>query len=192
MDVAQGILMSANDAALIAVCVLGAIVAWDAYWLTRQRQDIPNLGELPNGGFAWTSEGPQEVVRQWGNLASMAAMMALPWALIGASDTSYWYAIIWDILLSLHLISLLIPKRFAVTRTHLFADGQRYDWKKLRLQRRQPARRIMLLRKGWGIFGPLPLGGSQNDLSVARSRIEKVLGLSKDWDIPASETSEEE
>ena len=41
-----------------------------------------------------------------GNLASMAAMMALPWALIGASDTSYWYAIIWDILLSLHLISL--------------------------------------------------------------------------------------
>ncbi|RJU93045.1 MAG: hypothetical protein DWC08_04060 [Candidatus Poseidoniales archaeon] len=192
MDVAQGILMSANDAALIAVCVLGAIVAWDAYWLTRQRQDIPNLGELPNGGFAWTSEGPQEVIRQWGNLASMAAMMALPWALIGASDTSYWYAIIWDILLSLHLISLLIPKRFAVTRTHLFADGQRYDWKRLRLQRRQPARRIMLLRKGWGIFGPLPLGGSQNDLSVARSRIEKVLGLSKDWDIPASETSEEE
>ena len=66
--------MSANDAALIAVCVLGAIVAWDAYWLTRQRQDIPNLGELPNGGFAWTSEGPQEVIRQWGNLASMAAM----------------------------------------------------------------------------------------------------------------------
>tara|TARA_Y100000022_G_C13249243_1_gene376369 strand:- start:966 stop:1544 length:579 start_codon:yes stop_codon:yes gene_type:complete len=192
MDVAQGILMSANDAALIAVCVLGAIVAWDAYWLTRQRQDIPNLGELPNGGFAWTSEGPQEVIRQWGNLASMAAMMALPWALIGASDTSYWYAIIWDILLSFHLISLLIPKRFAVTRTHLFADGQRYDWKRLRLQRRQPARRIMLLRKGWGIFGPLPLGGSQNDLSVARSRIEKALDLSKDWDIPASETSEEE
>ena len=192
MVVAQGMMMSANNAALIAVCVLGAIVAWDAYWLTRQRQDIPILGELQNGGFAWTSEGPQEVIRQWGNLASMAAMMALPWALIGASDTSYWYAIIWDILLSLHLISLLIPKRFAVTRTHLFADGQRYDWKRLRLQRRQPARRIMLLRKGWGIFGPLPLGGSQNDLSVARSRIEKVLGLSKDWDIPASETSEEE
>ena len=46
-----------------------------------------------------------------GNLASMAAMMALPWALIGASDdASYWYAIIWDILLSLHLISLLIRR----------------------------------------------------------------------------------
>ena len=184
--------MSANNAGLIAVCVLGAIVAWDAYWLTRQRQEIPNLGELSNGGFAWTSEGPQEVIRQWGNLASMAAMMALPWALIGASDTSYWYAIIWDILLSLHLISLLIPKRFAVTRTHLFADGQRYDWKRLRLQRRQPARRIMLLRKGWGIFGPLPLGGSQNDLYVARSRIEKALSVSADWDISATEKSEEE
>jgi hypothetical protein len=192
MVVAQGMMMSANNAALIAVCVLGAIVAWDAYWLTRQRQDIPILGELQNGGFAWTSEGPQEVIRQWGNLASMAAMMALPWALIGASDTSYWYAIIWDILLSLHLISLLIPKRFAVTRTHLFADGQRYDWKRLRLQRRQPARRIMLLRKGWGIFGPLPLGGSQNDLTVARSRIEKALSVSADWDISATKKSEEE
>jgi len=192
MVVAQGMMMSANNAALIAVCVLGAIVAWDAYWLTRQRQDIPILGELQNGGFAWTSEGPQEVIRQWGNLASMAAMMALPWALIGASDTSYWYAIIWDLLLSLHLISLLIPKRFAVTRTHLFADGQRYDWKRLRLQRRQPARRIMLLRKGWGIFGPLPLGGSQNDLTVARSRIEKALSVSADWDISATKKSEEE
>ena len=189
---AQEILMSANTAALIAVCVLGAIVAWDAFWLTRQRQDIPHLGELPNGGFAWKSEGPQEVIRQLGNLASMAAMMALPWALLGASDTSYWYAIIWDAFLSLHLISLLIPKRFAVTRTHLFADGQCYDWRRLRLQRRQPARRIMLLRKGWGIFGPLPLGGSQNDLSIARSKIELALDLKHPWDEPSAYFGEEE
>ena len=58
--------------------------------------------------------------RQWGNLASMAAMIALPWALINASNTSYWYGIAWSALLSLHIISLLIPKRYAITRTHLF------------------------------------------------------------------------
>jgi len=111
----------------------------------------------------------------------MAAMIALPWALLGASNTSYWYAIAWDVLLSLHIISLLVPKRYAITRTNLFADGQRYDWNRLRLARRQPARRIMLLRKGWGIFGPLPLGGEQNDLSKARSRIDAVLDSEGEW-----------
>ena len=186
------LILSADTAALFAVILLAGIVAWDAFWLTRQRQDIPQMGELKKGGFDWKSEGPQEVIRQWGNLASMAAMMALPWALLSASDTSIWYAVAWDVLLSLHLISLLIPKRYAVTRTHLFADGQQYDWKRLRLQQRQPARRIMLLRKGWGIFGPLPLGGSQNDLSIARSRIELALDSERDWHASSRPHSEEE
>lgn len=188
----EDLILSADTAALFAVIILAGIVAWDAFWLTRQRQDIPQMGELKKGGFAWKSEGQQEVIRQWGNLASMAAMMALPWALLSASDTSIWYAVVWDALLSLHLISLLIPKRYAVTRTHLFADGQRYDWKRLRLQQRQPARRIMLLRKGWGVFGPLPLGGSQNDLSVARSRIELALDSERKWDPFSRQHSEEE
>ena len=188
----EDLILSADTAALFAVIILAGIVAWDAFWLTRQHQDIPQMGELKKGGFAWKSEGPQEVIRQWGNLASMAAMMALPWALLSASDTSIWYAVVWDALLSLHLISLLIPKRYAVTRTHLFADGQRYDWKRLRLQQRQPARRIMLLRKGWGVFGPLPLGGSQNDLSVARSRIELALDSERKWDPFSRQHSEEE
>ena len=188
----EDLILSADTAALFAVIVLAGIVAWDAFWLTRQRQDIPQMGELKKGGFAWKSEGPQEVIRQWGNLASMAAMMALPWALLSASDTSIWYAVAWDVLLSLHLISLLVPKRYAVTRTHLFADGQRYDWKRLRLQQRQPARRIMLLRKGWGIFGPLPLGGSQNDLSVARARIELALDSEREWTSSPQPHSEEE
>ena len=67
--------------ASMAVAVLFVIVLWDAFWLTRQRLDVPTLGELPNGGFAWESEGAQELIRQWGNLGSMAAMMVLPWGL---------------------------------------------------------------------------------------------------------------
>ena len=189
---AEDLLLSANTVAAAAVFILGLIVAWDAFWLTRQRTDIPTLGELSNGGFAWQSEGPHEVIRQWGNLASMAAMIALPWALIGVSNTSYWYAIVWDTFLSLHIISLLIPKRYAITRTHLFADGQRYSWSRLRLARRQPARRIMLLRQGWGIFGPLPLGGGKNDLSVARSRIEMALDSQSNWSQDGFQQSQEE
>ena len=119
-------------------------------------------------------------------------MIALPWALLEASNTSYWYAIVWDVLLSLHIISLLVPKRYAITRTHLFADGQRYSWNRLRLARRQPARRIMLLRQGWGIFGPLPLGGGQNDLALARSRIDVALDAETHWPQMENKPSEEE
>ena len=160
--------------AIFVIVILATIVLWDAFWLTKQTRDIPKLGELPNGGFAWASEGPQEVIRQWGNLFSMAAMMSLPWPLISISNTPIIYGIIWDILLSLHIIYLLIPKRYAVTSTHLFADGQRYEWKKLRLSKRQPKRRIMLLRKGWGIFGPLPVGGRYHDLAQAKQFMATV------------------
>ena len=38
------------------VLILGAIVAWDAWWLTRQHRDIPQFGQLPNNGYAWKSE----------------------------------------------------------------------------------------------------------------------------------------
>lgn len=166
--------------ATFVIVILAAIVLWDAFWLTKQTRDIPKLGELPNGGFAWASEGPQEVIRQWGNLFSMAAMMSLPWALISLSNTSIIYGIIWDILLALHIIYLLIPKRYAVTSTHLFADGQRYEWKKLRLSKRQPKRRIMLLRKGWGIFGPLPVGGKYHDLEQAKTAIARFYQMGEE------------
>lgn len=164
-------LPSAENVAVVAVVTLGLIVVWDAFWLTKQRSDVPTMGALPSGGFAWQSEGVHEVVRQWGNLGSMAAMMVLPWALLEASNTPVMYAILWDVFLGLHLISLLVPKRYAITSTHLFADGQRYAWERLRLAKRQPRRRIMLLRNGWGPFGPLPLGGDAEAITVARAYI---------------------
>jgi hypothetical protein len=167
-------LPSSEQMAMVAVTVLGLIVVWDAYWLTKQRRDVPTLGALDSGGFAWESEGVHEMVRQWGNLGSMAAMMVLPWALLEASNTPIIYAIVWDVLLGLHLISLLVPKRYAITSTHLFADGQRYPWERLRLARRQPRRRIMLLRNGWGPFGPLPLGGDADALGTAREYLKAM------------------
>ena len=33
----------------------------------------------------------------------------------------------------------------------------------------------MLLRKGWGPFGPLPLGGDRADLDIAAEKIIEVL-----------------
>ena len=142
--------------AQFCVAVLLIIVIWDAYWLTRQRIDIPNLGELPNSGYAWESNQSQEVSRQWANLLTMGAMMILPWMLAELSNTPTIWVWIWDVLLAFHVVSLLIPKRYAITSTHLFADGQKYEWSRLKLAKKQPKKRVMLLRKGWGPFGPLP------------------------------------
>ena len=47
------------------------------------------------------------------------------------SNTPIIYVLLWDLLLGLHIISLLVPKRYAITSTHLFADGQRYEWGRL-------------------------------------------------------------
>ncbi len=160
--------------AQVCVIILGIIVAWDAWWLTRQRLDIPEIGELPNG-YAWESNQSEEVSRQWANLMTLAAMMVLPWMLAELSDTPIIYVWIWDLLLALHLISLLVPKRYAITPTHLFADGQRYEWNRLKLAKKQPKKRIMLLRKGWGPFGPLPLGGKRSELAKATDLIVSIL-----------------
>jgi len=90
---------------------------------------------------------------------------------LSASNTPILYAILWDVFLGLHLVSLLVPKRYAVTPTHLFADGQRYEWSRLKMPTKQPKSRIMLLRMGWGPFAPLPLGGQYHDLEIAKQRI---------------------
>ena len=43
---AEPLLLSANTVAASAVFVLGLIVAWDAYWLTRQRTDTVSYTHL--------------------------------------------------------------------------------------------------------------------------------------------------
>jgi hypothetical protein len=47
----------------------------------------------------------------------------------------------------------------------------------------------MLLRKGWGIFGPLPLGGDRHDLSIARLQIENMISVKQ---LPSSDFEESE
>ena len=75
---------------------------------------------------------------------------------------------------------LSFVKRYAITQTHLFADGQRYEWKRLKLSKSKTKRRIILLRKGWGIFAPLPVGGNYHDLAEAKSRILQILNPSEE------------
>ena len=108
-------LPNADFFAALVVFSLSIIVLWDGWMIWRSTKEIPSLGNLANGGFAWSSISNQEAFRQWGNLFSMAAMMVLPWSLASVTDTSIYWLIIWDVLLAIHLISLLVPKRYAVT-----------------------------------------------------------------------------
>ena len=48
-------LPSAESFAFFVILVLAGIVLWDAFWLTKQKSDVPTFGELPNGGYAWAS-----------------------------------------------------------------------------------------------------------------------------------------
>ena len=116
-------LPNAESVAIAMVLILGAIVAWDAWWLTRQHRDIPEFGHLPNNGFAWKSERNDEMFRQWANLGSMAAMMALPWGFASFSNTPIFYVILWDVLLG---FAYHLPSRSQTICSYLNASFCRW------------------------------------------------------------------
>ena len=44
-------LPTAESFALFVIIILASIVIWDAFWLTKQKRDVPSFGELPGGGL---------------------------------------------------------------------------------------------------------------------------------------------
>lgn len=161
--------------------IVGMVVIWDIWLLWRRYDSIPEVGPLPNGGHAWSSTFEQEVARHWSSILALTFMMGAPWVLAATTNTSTFVVIIFDVLLFIHLIGMILPKRYAVTKTHLFCDGQRHEWDNLRLAIKQPRGRILLQRKGWSIFAPLPLGAGPSDLSIARSWIAAALSGNEEW-----------
>jgi hypothetical protein len=119
-------------------------------------------------------------------------MMAAPWILAETTQTSVWLVVVFDILLGIHMAGMVIPKRYAASRTHLFCDGQKHEWEGLRLALKQPRGRILLHRKGWSIFAPLPLGGQAGDLSHARSWISAAMKGTEEWNLMCNEHRNEE
>jgi len=160
-----------NSVALIIVIIVSFIVLYDIWALYRNRHRVPLLGHLTNGGYAWSSSISDELKRNGPNILTMLTMIGLPWLLANKSGTNEIYIIIFDVLLSIHLISLLIPKRYAVTRTNLFADGHSYSWDYFNKLKWKKSQRLILQRKGWWLFAPLPLGGTSTDLQQVADRI---------------------
>ena len=160
-----------NAVALTIVIIVALIVLYDVWALYSNRHRVPLLGYLTNGGYAWSSSVADELRRNGPNILTMLTMIGLPWLLANKSGTNEIYIVLFDILLFIHLISLLIPKRYAITRTHLFADGHSYSWNYFRELKWKKSQRLILQRKGWWLFAPLPLGGTDLDLKEAASRI---------------------
>jgi len=115
-------------------------------------------------------------------------MMALPWPFVEISSTPIYSVIVFDILLGLHCVWLMLPKRYAISKTHLFADGFQYSWDMLRWVNWDGGNRIVLQRKGWWIFAPMPLGGSLTDLEQVSARIEALQG--DEWHLFVSDSEE--
>ncbi len=163
-----------------ALLLIAAIVGIDATRLLRMGSQVPILGDLPRGGWAWESDGEGEWRRHWSHLLALAVMMVVPWAMQDLFSIPTGQIVILDLLLIGMAALQVAPKRYAVTSQHLYADGFRYEWSRLRHSGWKGESRIVLHRLGWGPFAPLPLGGSRPDLEQVALRVEAA--LSGRWD----------
>ena len=170
------------------VCLVATIVLYDGYRLLRTKEEISSLGALSSGGYAWESDSSREIMRNGTSLITLGIMMALPWPFVESSGTPVISVLLYDILLGIHCFWLMMTKRYAISRTHLFADGFQYSWESLRWDEWNGGNRIVLQRKGWWIFAPLPLGGSLVDLEQVAARIEAL--QSDEWHLFVNESEE--
>ena len=170
--------------------LVGLIVIYDILHLYKNQKTVPMLGNLPSGGFAWRSTVVQEIFRNGPNILTLITMAFLPWLLTSSSFTPTWIVIIFDILLLLLVITMLLPKRYAITKTSIYADGQRVEWKSIKQLDPEVSilRRIVLHRDGWWIFAPLPLGGSREELAIAKELIIKA--QTNNWALKINEEEE--
>jgi len=167
--------LESNQVAMGVIAVTCAIVLFDGWKLYHANKEVPTLGKLPNGGFAWQSQMPQEFVRNITMLGSIIVMCVAPWFLLERSETSTYWVIIFDILLAIHACWLVMPKRYAITKHALWVDGFSVDWNRLWWSGYSGGSSITLQRKGWWRLAPLPLGGSVEDLVESALRIDAIM-----------------
>tara|TARA_B100001179_G_scaffold21724_1_gene13411 strand:- start:183 stop:776 length:594 start_codon:yes stop_codon:yes gene_type:complete len=182
-ELSDGERMSLSSPSMIAAAVVGLvafIVLYDGWRVMQGRSRVGRLGRLSGGGFAWQTDAGRELVRNGSQLATLGVMMALPWMLSERSETPIWWLLLFDGLLALHCVWLVLPKRYAITRTHLFVDGFEHAWESLRWGGWEGGSRIVLQRRGWWLFAPLPLGGQPDDLVEVAARLEAL--FDDDWD----------
>ena len=163
-----------------AIALVSLIVVIDAFRYFMMEREVPYLGILPNGGWAWSTTVRYEYERNWANVITLVVMGLMPWLLNPILDISPLQLVLFPLAMFGMLILQLVPKRYAVTRDLLSADGFNFDWDQIVWRGWDGGRRIVLQRSGWWLFAPLPLGGSPHDLEQAALRIEAT--VTNRWD----------
>ena len=113
-----------------------------------------------------------EYERNWANVITILIMGIMPLLLDPILGIPTIQIILFPLVLGGMLVLQIVPKRYAVTKDRLSADGFTFDWENIVWTGWKGGSRIVLQRKGWGILAPLPLGGSREDLEQVTLRIE--------------------
>ena len=160
----------------VAIGFVSAIVIFDGIRYFTMEREVPFLGILPRGGYAWSTTVRMEYERNWANVITILVMGIIPVLLNPILDIPEIQLILFPLVLGGMLVLQLVPKRYAVTKDRLSADGFSFDWENIVWKGWKGGTRIVLQRRGWWILAPLPLGGSIEDLEQAALRIEAAIG----------------
>ena len=160
----------------VAIGFVSSIVIFDAIRYFTMEREVPSLGNLPRGGYAWSTTVRMEYERNWANVITILVMAIIPVLLSPILNIPEIQLILFPLVLGGMLVLQLVPKRYAVTKDRLSADGFSFDWENIVWKGWKGGTRIVLQRRGWWILAPLPLGGSIEDLEQAALRIEAAIG----------------
>tara|TARA_B100000902_G_scaffold112594_1_gene113821 strand:- start:8088 stop:8663 length:576 start_codon:yes stop_codon:yes gene_type:complete len=174
----------------VAIGFVSAIVIFDGIRYFAMEREVPHLGILPRGGYAWSTTIRMEYERNWANVITILVMAIIPMLLNPILNIPSIQLLLFPLVLGGMLILQLVPKRYAVTKDRLSADGFTFDWENLVWTGWKGGTRIVLQRSGWWILAPLPLGGSIEDLEQVSLRIEAA--VTGKWNEIENILSEEE
>jgi hypothetical protein len=163
---------SSSVVGFVAIGFVSTIVLIDGFRYLSMEREVPKLGHLPRGGFAWSTTIKMEYERNWANVITILIMGIMPLLLDPILGIPTIQIILFPLVLGGMLVLQIVPKRYAVTKDRLSADGFTFDWENIVWTGWKGGSRIVLQRKGWGILAPLPLGGSREDLEQVTLRIE--------------------
>ena len=159
----------------VAIGFVSAIVIFDGVRYFAMEREVPRLGNLPRGGYAWSTTVRMEYERNWANVITILVMAIIPVLLNPILNIPTIQLVLFPLVLGGMLVLQLVPKRYAVTKDRLSADGFTFDWESVVWSGWKGGSRIVLQRSGWWILAPLPLGGSTHDLEQAALRIEAAV-----------------
>ena len=94
-----------------AITLVSMIVVIDAIRYFMMEREVPRLGILPNGGWAWSTTVRYEYERNWANVITLVVMGVMPWLLNPILNIPSLQLILFPLALFGMLILQIVPKK---------------------------------------------------------------------------------